>query len=102
MIDLDEFYQKHRSKLWYDSLIYDALKAGLPVILFKAEDGYLGVKIGDIKLPYFDWECFEQEVGDFIHPCPERDEEISRARSVIGLIVDVKLNKSSLEDKKNG
>ena len=81
--------------MWYNSLIHDALKVGIPVHLFIGEQGELGVKIGDIELPYFAWESFEEQPGDYYaQKCPEQDEEIHRVQQVIGLITDVKLSQN--------
>jgi len=93
-MDLDQLEQP---KMYYDSMIHDALKAGLYVSLFIGEQGELGVKIGDIELPYFAWETFEEQPGDCLQQCPERDEEIRRAHQVISLIADAIINKSKSE-----
>ena len=71
-------------KVWYSTLIYESLKANLPVSLFIAEHGELGVKIDDIEFPFFAWEIFEEQT--------ELDDEIEKAEIVNRKIIDTKLN----------
>lgn len=61
---------------YYDSIIHDALSIGLPVSLFIADDGYLGVRIGDVDFPYFPWETFEDQIPTITEPGPEREMEL--------------------------
>ena len=68
--------------IWYSSLINDSLQSGLPVSLFIATNGNLGVKIDDVEFPYFAWESFEEIVGG--------EEANEKARKVIGKIIDAR------------
>lgn len=69
--------------VWYSALIYTSLKAGLPITLFIAKDGELGVKIDNVEFPYFTWESFEDPI--------ESKEEIDKAEIILRKIIDLKI-----------
>ena len=77
-------FKSEEELIWYSSLIYDSLKAGLQVGLYIVPDGdmegCLGVKIDDVEFPYFAWESFEEQV--------ESEEERKKAELVMNKIVE--------------
>lgn len=81
-----------KKKYYYSTLIYESLKAGLPVNLFIIPDGemkgFLGVRIDDIDLPYFPWETFEEQT--------DSNEEIKKAEIINRKIIDATLNKKNM------
>ena len=51
-------------KIWYCSLIIEALKKGLPVRIYDAKENGMGLQIATTKFDGFGWEAFEDIVED--------------------------------------